>query len=99
MLVHHVPSRIEFRCRKRRRRNSTINNKAITHSEVLTSTPHKIMLKEIRPKGLIAQRIKARDGENPRKRKGKERKGKEIPKQKSRKIISISKRKVKLAAV
>jgi hypothetical protein len=94
MLVHHVSSRIEFRCRKRRKHNPTINNKAITHSEVLTSNPQKIMLKEIRTKRLIAQRIKAPNGENPWKRKGKE-----IPKQKSGSIIFLSKRKGKLAAV
>jgi hypothetical protein len=57
-----------------------MDNKAIRHSEVLTSTLKKIMLKEIRAKRLIAQRIKARKGENLWKRKGKE-----IPKQKSRK--------------
>jgi len=71
-----------------------MDNKAIRHSEVLTSTLKKIMLKEIRAKRLVAQRIKARKGENQWKRKGKE-----IPKQKSRKIISLSKRKGKLAAV
>jgi hypothetical protein len=49
------------------------------------------MLKEIRAKRLIAHGIKARKGENPWKRKGKE-----IPKQKSRKIISLSKRKENL---
>lgn len=85
---------IEFRCRKRRKHIPTMDNKAITHSEFLTSTPQKIMLKEIRMKRLLAQRIKARNGKNPWKRKGKE-----IPKQKSRKIISLSKRKGKLVAV
>jgi hypothetical protein len=90
----YVPSRIEFRCRKRRKRNPTISNKAITHSEVHTSTPQRIMLKEIRTKRLIPQRIKPRNGETPWKRKGKE-----TPKQESRKIISLSKRKGKLAAV
>jgi hypothetical protein len=52
------------------------------------------MLKEIRAKRLVAQGIKARKGENPWKRKGKE-----ISKQKNRKIISLPKRKGKLAAV
>jgi len=90
MLVHHVPSRTEFRCRKRSKHVPRQDNKAITHAEVLKSTLKKIMLKEIRAKRLVAQRIKARKGENPWKRKGKE-----IPKQKNRKIISLSKRKRK----
>lgn len=42
-----------------------MDNKAITYSEVLTSTLKKIMLIEIRAKRLIAQRVKARKREKP----------------------------------
>jgi hypothetical protein len=42
-----------------------MDNKAITHSEFLMSTPQKIMLKEIRMKRLLALGIKARNGKKP----------------------------------
>jgi hypothetical protein len=80
--------------KKKKTGNPTVKKRGKMHSEVLTSTPKKIMLEEVREKRFIAQKTK----EARERGKLRNQKGKEPPKRNNRKTIHLSRRERRLVA-